>query len=160
MGLNTFQKSKGSLQIGRGGAVTATSVDQVTLLGCSANATATAAERGTAALGLALVILEDEHVVGASLGSKEGLVGSLVAPLGKTVFGCLAETIVGSDRLIRISGRSSILEIVHKSLHTELVAGIIGKSGKHEHVRDQKKAKCNQEECDTRIHLFYLFFLK
>ena len=48
-------------------AVATTLVDVVTLLGCRADAAAVAAEGGTAAFGLALVVLEDEEIVRANI---------------------------------------------------------------------------------------------
>ncbi len=68
------------------GAVTATGVNVIALLRGSADTAATAAEAGSAAFGFALVIFEDEEVIGTDLefGTQEGLIGGLFAPFGHT----------------------------------------------------------------------------
>jgi hypothetical protein len=146
------------------GTVSTTAVDQITLLRSGADTSTTAAESGATALGLALVVLKDEHVIGTRLRSEKGFVGGSVAPLRQSVFGCLAKTIVRSDGLVVRSCRSSIGggKVVYKTLvnHTKFVVGIVGKSGKHQDVCQQEKAEHDQDECDTRIHFFYLLGMK
>jgi hypothetical protein len=61
--------------------------DVLALLGCRADASTTAAEGRTAALGLALIVLEDEQgvITGLKLRAHELLIGSRVAPCANAI---------------------------------------------------------------------------
>jgi hypothetical protein len=95
------------------------------LLGRSADATTITAERTTAALRLALVVLEEKEGIGAGLklGAIQRLIRSIVLPLADIVARLKANIIKRTDRLIRITpsrrGTRTILEIiVSKALAT------------------------------------------
>lgn len=70
-------------------AIASASRDVLSLMRCRANAATTAAEARTAALGLALVVLEHEKgiVAGYKLCASEGLIRGGVAPARNTVAG-------------------------------------------------------------------------
>lgn len=94
-------------------AVATTLVDVVTLLGCRADAATVAAEGGTAAFGLALVVLEDEQAVIArlELGAREGLVRRRVAPAGG-VAGLQADAVKSAHHLVRVTRTAAVRQRV------------------------------------------------
>jgi len=85
--------------------VASTSSDERALLGRSADATTIATERSTAALRLALIVLEKKERIGAGLklGAIQRLIRSIVLPLADIVARLEANIIKRTDRLIRIT---------------------------------------------------------
>ena len=94
-------------------AVATTLVDVVALLGSCAHAATIAAEGGTAALRLALIVLEDEEVVRIrlELGAIEGLVRRRVAPAGG-VASLQADAIKGAHGLVRVARTTAVRQRV------------------------------------------------
>ena len=94
-------------------AVATTLVDVVALLGCRADAATIAAEGGAAALGLALVVLEDEQAVIArlELGAREGLVRRRVAPAGR-VARLQADSVEGTHYLVGVAHAAAVRQRV------------------------------------------------
>ena len=84
--INCFEEGYLDRVIGQR-AVAAALVDVVALLGRRADAATVTAEGGAAALGLALVVLEHEEIVGTNLnfGTQQGLIRCRTAPVGQTV---------------------------------------------------------------------------
>jgi hypothetical protein len=85
--------------------VASTSSDERALLGRSADATTITTERSTAALRLALIVLEEKERIGAGLklGTIQRLIRSIVLPLADIVARLEANIIKRTDRLIRIT---------------------------------------------------------
>ena len=107
-------------------AIAAASSDHLTLGGRSADAPTAAAERRTAALGLALVILEHEEVVGrgaGELGSRQGLIGSRITPGTCTICGNLPDIVVGTDRLVVIGIARTAQLVIGEALASKLRDG-------------------------------------
>jgi hypothetical protein len=97
------------------GAVAPTLVNEVTLLGRGANAATIAAEGGTAALGLALVVLEHEEAVitRLELGASERLIRGSVAPAGR-VARLQADAIKSTHHLVRIARATTVGQRVRR----------------------------------------------
>ena len=94
-------------------AVATTLVDVVTLLGRRADAATIAAEGGAAALGLALVVLEDEEAVIArlELGAIEGLIRRCVTPAGG-VARLQADAVEGTHNLVGVARPAAVRQRV------------------------------------------------
>ena len=92
-------------------AVAATLVDVVALLGRRADAATVAAEGGAAALGLALVVLEDEKAVitGLELGAGERLIRRRVAP-SRGIAGLQADSVKSAHDLVGVAGTAAICQ--------------------------------------------------
>ena len=90
-------------------AVAATLVDVVALLGRRADAATVTAEGGAAALGLALVVLEDEKAVitGLELGAGEGLIRRRVAP-SRGIAGLQPDSVKSTHDLVGVAGTATI----------------------------------------------------
>jgi hypothetical protein len=108
------------LEVARRGCAVATATrDKLALLGGCADATATARKGGTAALGLALVVLEDEQRVrtGLKLGAHELLIRSRVAPRRHSILRHYILGIKVTNGFIAFAITTRILqEIIGKSL--------------------------------------------
>ncbi len=111
------------------GAVTTAGIDVVALSGGSANATTTAAETGTAALGLALVILENEETIGTDLefGTQQRLIRSLLTPLGHSTFRLFLQIVINTNCLIFIADLGGAVGPVHESLGGRYMGGVVHK---------------------------------
>ena len=92
-------------------AVAATLVDVVALLGRRADAATVAAEGGAAALGFALVVLEDEKAVitGLELGTGERLIRRRVAP-SRGIAGLQADSVKSAHDLVGVAGTAAICQ--------------------------------------------------
>jgi len=90
-------------------AVAAALVDVVALLGRCADASTIAAEGGAAALGLALIVLEDEKAVitGLELGAGERLIRRRVAP-SRGIAGLQADSVKSTHDLVGVAGTAAI----------------------------------------------------
>ena len=134
-----------------GCAVTTTAVDEIALGRGGADTAATATEGSTTAFRLALIVLEDEEIVGSDLnfGAKEWLIRSLLAPLGHAVAWDLLEAIVGADGLVVTGVAGGVGEVVHEPLGTGGSTVVVGESGDHEDIGNQQKAQHDQDELNT-----------
>ncbi len=139
------------------GAVTATGVDEIALGGGGAYATATAAEAGTAALRLALVVFEDEEVVGAEFhfGTQQGLIGGLFAPFGHTALGHLLQIVINTNSLITGASIRGIGGPVHEGFARGHMSGVIHIATQHENIGQQEQTEHYKDKCNPRGH-FYL----
>ncbi len=91
----------------------------LTLLGCRADATSTTRERRTAALRLALIVLEDEQGVrtGLKLGTHQLLIGRSVAPGRNAILRHHILRVKVANGLIPLSNSTRILqEVIGKAL--------------------------------------------
>ena len=90
--------------------------------------TSAAARKGrAAALGLALVVLEDEQVVGTGtreFGTCHRLIGSRVAPSGDTVGGRLEHVVIRADSLVSAAGTSTTEVVVCETFAFEITATV------------------------------------
>lgn len=124
----------GSLQIRGLVTVAAAAVNKITLLRRCAHAATTAAERRRAALGLALVVLEHEEIVGTNLnfGTQQWLIRCRTAPVGQTVRRLLDNIIIGANRLVVVANRRSVIQHkVNKSLGAD---GVVRKTVDHQEI--------------------------
>ena len=124
----------GDLQIRGRITVAATAGNEVTLLRRRAYAAAAAAERRRAALGLALIVLEHEEIVGTNLniGTQQWLIRCRTAPVGQTVRRLLDNVIIRANRLVVVAYRRSIIQHkVNKSLGTD---GVVRKTVDHQAI--------------------------
>ena len=122
------------LQVRRLVTVAAEAVNKVTLLCRSAYAATAAAERRRAALGLALVVLEQEEIVGTNLnfGTQQGLIRRRTAPVRQTVRRLLDNVIICANRLVVVANRRGVIQHkVNKSLGTD---GIVRKTIDHQEI--------------------------
>ncbi len=112
------------LKINRVRAIAAAARDHLALLGRCTNAAATAAEGRRAALGLALVVLEDKQIVVAdlNLGAQQRLIGRRAAPVALTVRGALHNIVVRTDSLVAVALGRTTQHIVGKTLRTRVVS--------------------------------------
>ena len=140
--------------------IAATSCDQLTLLRRRAHTTGSAAEGGTAALRLALVVLEDEERVGArlKLRAHQGLVGLCVAPRTHAI---LRHDILGvkvADGFIALAIATRILhEVVGEALRpgTKSSRTVVD----HQNVGSEEDNEACDEEAETHdSSLFRDFF--
>ena len=122
------------LQIRRLVTVAAAAVNKITLLRRCAYAATTATERRRAALGLALVILEQEEIVGTNLnfGTQQGLIRRRTAPVRQTVRRLLDNVIIRANRLVVGTYRRGVIQHkVNKSLGAD---GIVRKTVDHQEI--------------------------
>ena len=82
----------------------------LSLLWCRADAPTTATETRPAALGLALVVLEQEQIViaGNKIVTEQFFVRSRVSPAGYIIAGGKNHTVIVSDRLILVLCTASV----------------------------------------------------
>ena len=126
--------------------------DHLALLGRGTNAATAAAERRRAALGLALVVLEDEKVVLSHFhfGAQQRLIRRRAAPVAQAVRGPLHDIVVRADRLVAVALRSAAQHIISKTLRTR----IVGKSTEHQIIgRDQESQHDEDKSYACRKHL-------
>ena len=107
-------------------AVATALVYEVALLGRRTYTAAVAAEGSTTALGLTLVILEDEQVVISrlELGAGEGLIRRRGAPAGR-VASLQADSIKGAHRLVGVARAAAIRQCIRGEalLHPHVLEG-------------------------------------
>lgn len=134
----------------RGRAIATTTRDQLTLLGRSADATGATAERGTAALRLALVVLEDEKGVGArlKLGAHKLLIGSCVAPRGDSILGHNILGVKVANGLVALSISTRVLQERAGKAFTSR-AQRTGSVVDHQNIGGKQYNKACYEETET-----------
>ena len=125
------------LDIGGVRAIPATAGNQVALAGRGANATGPAAEGGWAAFGLALIVLEQEQIVGTDLdfGAQQWLIGRGIAPVALAIVGALHHIIVGSNGFIVLADRRTAHHVVGKALGR----GVVGHAGQHQKIGEKQE---------------------
>jgi len=141
------------LQIRGGITVAAAAGNKVTLLSRCAYAAAAASVAGRAALGLALVILKHEQVVGTELniGTQQRLIWRRTAPVRQTIRRLVHNIIICTDRLVVVARRGGIVQHeINKALRTDRV---IRKSVDHQQIRQQKETQHGECEYDSGRHL-------
>ena len=123
------------------------------MLGRGTNAAGSAAEAGRTALRLALVVLEDEQVVGAELHfrAQQGLIGRRTAPVALTIRRPLHNIVISADRLVAVALGRTAQHIVREAL------AVIRVSTEHKVVRDQEQTQAYKDESYPRgKHLLLL----
>ena len=115
------------LQIHRIVTVATTTCDHIPLLRRGTDASAAATEGRRAALGLALIILENEKVVGAEFyfRAQQGLVGRWTTPVAQAICGLLHNIVVGTNCLVTRASRCAAEYIIRKAL------AIVGETTQH-----------------------------
>ena len=98
-------------------AVAAATRDHLALLGRGTNAAAAAAERRRTALGLALIVLEDEEVVLSHFhfGAQQRLIRRRSAPVAQAVRGTLYNIVVRADRLVAVALGRAAQHVIRKA---------------------------------------------
>ena len=163
------------LEVAAVAAVAATGVDEIALLGCGTDTAAITAQRRTAALGLALIVLEVEQIVGADLHwrARERHIGVIrTEALGRRrQTRGQVHTIIRADggRAERRAGRSD--EVIHELLYHGLrtaagptihdrrsktlarALGPVRHAHQHEQIRHKEKRQHTDQIPRTTVHL-------
>ena len=134
----------------RGCAIATTTRDQLTLLRGGADASGTTGERRTAALRLALVVLEDEERVGARLkgGAHEFLIRGCVAPGRHSILGHNILGVKVANGLVALSISTRVLQERAGKAFTRGAEGT-GSVVDHQDVRSKQYNKACYEETET-----------
>ena len=129
--------NKRPLDIGGVGAIPAAAGNQIALAGCGANASRPATEGGGATFGLALVILEQEEIVGTDLhfGAQQGLIRRNITPVALPIVGALHYIIVRSNGFVVLADCRTAHHVVGKALRR----GIVGHAGQHEKIGEKQE---------------------
>ena len=142
------------LQIRGGITVAAAAGNKVTLLSRCAYAAAAASVAGRAALGLALVILKHEQVVGTELniGTQQRLIWRRTAPVRQTIRRLLYNIIVRANRLVVIANRGGIIQhVINESLG--IYHRVVGESIHHQEICQEEQTQHYEYECNSGRHL-------
>ena len=134
-------------------AVATAARDHIALLGRCADAAGTAAERRRAAFRLALVILENEQIVGAEFNfrAEQRLIGRRAAPVAQTIRRALHHIVVSPNRLIAVTLGRAAQHIIREAL------AVVGVSTEHQIVGDQEEGQAHKHESNpSGKHLLLL----